>query len=428
MIFSTGRFMYLGWIRDHFIQTQFQFTYYGFEWVTLLSPFWMYLLHVIMLLAAVGVMLGFLYRLSAILLFLSFTYTELIDLTYYLNHYYFVSLVCLLLIFIPANRFFSFDSKIWPRIRSEKTLLWHIDLLKFQIFVVYFFAGIAKINQDWLLNALPMKIWLPAHDTVPILGSLFSHPWAPHTFSWLGMFYDTFIVYFLLNSRTRPLAYLAVIAFHLTVGVLFQIGVFPIVMIGVTLIFFSPEWHKSKLSLVSSFLKKGKGSNYNNLVSENSTVGTLYLNTWTPVLISLYVAIQLLFPFRYARYPGNMFWTEQGYRFSWRVMLMEKAGTATFYIKDPRTGREGIVNNSEFLNAHQEKQMSFQPDMILQFAHFLGNHYQESGKNLPEVRAEAWVTLNARPSQLIIDPHIDLMRIRDSWANKSWIIPIQSPK
>ena len=226
MVTSTSRFIYLGWIEDHFINTQFQFKYYGFDWVSLLPPFWMYSLHIIMLLAAVGVMLGFLYRLSTILLFLSFTYTDLIDLTYYLNHYYFVSLVCLLMIFIPAHRFFSVDVKIWPRIKTEETTSWHIDILKFQIFVVYFFAGIAKINEDWLFNALPMKIWLPAHDTVPILGSLFSQSWAPHVFSWFGMLYDTTIVFFLLNSRTRPLAYFGVIVFHLTVGFCFKLEFF----------------------------------------------------------------------------------------------------------------------------------------------------------------------------------------------------------
>ncbi|MDV7400521.1 HTTM domain-containing protein, partial [Arthrospira platensis SPKY1] len=96
-----------------------------------------------------------------------------------------------------------------------------------------------------------------------------------------------------------------------------------------------------------------------------------------------YLGFQLLFPWRYVLYPGNLFWTEEGYRFSWRVMLMEKAGTATFYVKDTRSGREGVVDNREFLNPHQEKQMAMQPDMILQFAHFLGRHYEEKGVYKP---------------------------------------------
>ncbi|AWV97759.1 HTTM domain-containing protein [Arcticibacterium luteifluviistationis] len=418
MFISTLRFIYLGWIPEHFIDTQFQFKYYGFEWVGLLPPFWMYVVHGLMLFSALGVMLGFLYRFSAALMFLTFTYIELIDLTYYLNHYYFISLVSLLLIFIPANKYLSFDARIWPEMVAEKTAAWHINLIKFQIFVVYFFAGIAKMNYDWLMDALPMKIWLPAHDTVPVLGDIFSHEWAPYAFSWLGMFYDTFIVFFLLFKPTRPIAYIAVVLFHLTVGILFQIGVFPVVMIGVTLIFFSAAWHQRILSFFVNLVKFKVPNSYALKVKQGFMPKPLLA-----LLISSYVLFQLVFPLRYLAYPGNLFWTEEGYRFSWRVMLMEKAGTATFYVKDKRTGREGIVDNGEFLNAHQEKQMAFQPDMILQYAHFLGQYYQNQGVLEPEVRVKAWVTLNARPSQLIVDPNVDLMEVKDSWQKKDWILP-----
>jgi hypothetical protein len=49
--------------------------------------------------------------------------------------------------------------------------------------------------------------------------------------------------------------------------------------------------------------------------------------------------------------------------------------------------------------------MSFQPDMILQFAHFLENEYQKKGIENPIVRAEVYVTLNGRKSELLIDPY-----------------------
>lgn len=429
MLVSTARFMYLGWVDDHFVNTQFQFKYYGFEWASLLQPFWIYLMHVVMLIAALGLIIGFFYRLSALSLFFTFTYTELIDLTYYLNHYYFVSLICLLLIFIPANKYFSVDCRIWPKISSKTTSAWHINILKFQIFVVYFFAGIAKINEDWLVHALPMKIWLPANDTVPFLGRIFSNSWAPYLFSWVGMFYDTFIIFFLLYKPSRIYAYILVIIFHVTVGILFQIGVFPIMMIGVTLIFFSSKWHEKSILGAKNWFQKSKVafSSAETYIPERSFVkrNSQLDNRIITFLISSFVLFQLLFPLRYLCYPGNLFWTEEGYRFSWRVMLMEKAGTATFYVKDLDTGREGIVENREFLNSHQEKQMAFQPDMILQFAHFLGKHYQQSGKDMPEVHVEAWVTLNARPSQLIIDPKINLMEVQDSWKQKNWIIPLK---
>jgi hypothetical protein len=120
-----------------------------------------------------------------------------------------------------------------------------------------------------------------------------------------------------------------------------------------------------------------------------------------------------------------MFWTEEGYRFGWRVMLMEKAGYATFYVKDGDNGKEGIVINSEFLNEHQEKQMAMQPDMILEFAHFLGKHYQSQGMNDPRVRVEAYATLNGSRSKLLVNPEVNLLAYRESMKPKTWLMPFE---
>jgi uncharacterized membrane protein YphA (DoxX/SURF4 family) len=421
MIISTLRFMMAGWINEHFIDPPFHFKFYGFEWVEVLSPFGMYVLHGVMLLASVGITLGLFYRLSAAVLFLTFTYVELIDLTYYLNHYYFVSLICLLLIFIPANGFASLDVKFNFRKPLSHVPAWNINILKFQIFFVYFYAGLAKLNYDWLVNSLPLKIWLPANDKIPFLGSFFAHEYAPYIFSWGGMLYDTFIVFFLLWKPTRIWAYICVIIFHTIVGILFQIGIFPVMMIGVTLIFFSWEF-----IMPNAFAEPGEQLPTTNKQVEEPKIEKYYNKRIQNSLLIGFIVFQLLFPWRYVLYPGSLFWTEEGYRFSWRVMLMEKAGTATFYVKGAETNREGIVNNLEFLNTHQEKQMAMQPDMILQFAHFLGEYYEKQGVKNPQVRVEAWVTLNARPSQLLIDPKVDLMTKADGWKHKEWILPLDN--
>ena len=140
-------------------------------------------------------------------------------------------------------------------------------------------------------------------------------------------------------------------------------------------------------------------------------------------LIGIYVVFQILFPFRYLLYPGNYQWTEQGYQFGWRVMLTEKSGNAQFMITDRKTGKTGYVNNGEWLSAHQEKQMSFQPDMILAFAHFLHDEYQKQGMIDPIVTVDCWVTMNGRPSERLIDPTVDLSRISDDFSHKTWIDP-----
>jgi len=413
MVFSTIRFWALGWIEDHFINTTLTFKYFGFEWVTLLPAWAMYGLHLAMLLGAIGITLGFLYRFSALLFFMCFTYVELVDLTYYLNHYYFVSISSLLLALVPADRRFALDAYLHPTRAAATTPRWTILIFQWQIAIVYIYAGLAKLNYDWLILALPLKIWLPAKDSLPLIGPIFKWEITPYLFSWFGMLYDTCIVFFLSWRKTRVLAYLSVIVFHTLTGLLFQIGIFPLVMIGATWIFFSPAFHERLLRHLEKPLPA------------LSLARPLHFKS-RPLLLALmglYFSFQLLFPWRYTLYPGNLFWNEEGYRFSWRVMLMEKAGTATFYVKDAVTGREGVVDNREFLRPHQEKQMSFQPDLILQYAHFLEQYYQDRGVNDPSVRAEVYVTLNARPSRLLIDPTVDLTEIKDGWTHKEWILP-----
>lgn len=428
MLYSTLRFVAKGWVHTQILAPKLHFKYFGFAWVEPLPESLMYGLFALMFLACIGIILGAFYRLSASIFFLSFTYTELIDITYYLNHYYFVSLVAFMMIFVPANRAFSLDVKRKPTIRQSQVPAWTIGIFKLQIAIVYVYAGLAKINYDWLIKAQPLAIWLPANSSLPLIGSFFKYKLTAYLFSWAGMLFDSLIVVFLLQRKTRIFAYLAVIIFHSLTGLLFNIGVFPVVMTFSVLIFFSAKFHEKLLK----YLKYPKRElnptiqpfNHITIQASNHSTIQAYKALITSCLI-IFFSFQLLFPWRYLLYEGNIFWTEEGYRFSWRVMLMEKAGTATFYVKDGNTGREGIVPNRQFLNDTQEKQMAMQPDLILQYAHFLKDYYLKQGVEDPKVRAEVYVTLNARPSKLLIDPQRDLTKIKEGWQQKDWILPFE---
>lgn len=412
----------MGWVDSQLIDPILHFHYFGFDWIQPLPGQSMYLIFALLILSAVGIMAGFFYRLSSILFFLCFTYVELIDITYYLNHYYFVSIVAFFMILVPANRYFSLDTFFGKRQALEAVGRWCILIFKVQIAIVYIYAGLAKINYDWLFNALPLSIWLPAKTSVPVIGFLFEYEVTAYIFSWAGMLFDTFIIAGLIWKRTRLLAYIAVVVFHTITGILFQIGIFPIVMIlGVT-IFFSDKWHEKLISRIAAILAVRLNVKDKKLIDGRQTAVSA---KWVIGFFALFFLFQVLFPWRYLLYPGNIFWTEEGYRFAWRVMLMEKAGTATFYVRDGKEGREGSVINRQFLNDHQEKQMAMQPDLILQFAHYLERHFKEQGMSDPFVRAEVWVTLNARPAKLLVDPQVDLTKVSDSWKAKDWILPYE---
>ena len=426
MCYSTLRFTLRGWIEDHYLAPSFHFKYFGFHWVEVLPAFWMYAIHIVMMLAALCVCVGWYYRAAAWMLFFTFTYAELIDVSYYLNHYYFVSIICGLMAIVPAHLQFSLDVLRRPACRSATVPGWSILAIQLQVAIVYVYAGLAKINTDWLLHALPLKIWLPAKDEIPALGELLAHPITPYLFSWLGMLFDCTIVIWLSWRRTRLWAYGAVIVFHAFTGIVFQIGVFPWIMVAAASIFLPSQWHEvilRKLTTIFPSAVTHKLQNFDIAPRQELPEARLQRRPFLKWMLISFFVFQLLFPWRYLLYPGNLFWTEEGFRFSWRVMLIEKAGTATFYVKDAHTDREGIVFNSKFLNSQQEKQMTTQPDMILQFAHFLKDWYAAHGMTDPAVRAEVYVTLNARPSMLLIDPQIDLSKIEDGWAHKKWILP-----
>jgi hypothetical protein len=418
MIASCARFLWLGWLDEQYVKPVFHFTYYGFSWVKPLPREWLYAVYFTMLGSAAGIMLGAFYRFSAIVFFLSFTYIELLDKAYYLNHYYFVSVMALLFTTVPAHRYFSVDAWRNPTLIKSHVPRWTIGIFQVQLAVVYGFAGLAKINADWLLNAMPLALWLPAHDDLPLIGALLRERWTAYLFSWGGMIYDCTIVLFLLWRKTRAAAYLSVIAFHLLTGILFQIGVFPLVMIATTPIFFSEDFHKKVLSALQRGLR----------IKPAVFIGEAWQPRFPKLLLVFFIvygSLQLLMPLRFLVYPGHLFWTEEGYRFSWRVMLMEKSGDATFYVRDAATGREGMVNNRDFLNVTQEKQMAFQPDMILEFAHFLKRYYESSGMREVSVRAEVYVTLNGRPSRLFIDSTINLASEADGLHHQPWIVPFE---
>ena len=420
MCYGVIRFWLKGWIETIYIQPNFHFSYFGFEWVKPLGNF-TYILFIICGLATIFIALGFKYRIAIITFFLSFTYIELMDKTIYLNHYYFISMMSFLMIFLPLNASFSLDSYLQKK-SYNLVPNWTIDTIKIMLTIVYLYAGLAKINSDWLLKAMPLKIWLPSKYDLPFLGeNLMQQNWFQYAMSWSGMFYDLLIPFLLFYKRTRIFAFILVVFFHVFTRVLFPIGMFPYVMIISTLIFFDSNFHKKIISILRITIHRLLKLKNEIVINE---VYPLLNRKISLTIVFLFLSVQLLFPFRYLTYPGELFWTEEGYRFSWRVMLIEKMGYTNFKIVDAETNNYFYVDNQDFLTPLQEKQMSFQPDFILEYAHYLGDHFKKQGHKNIQVFAESYVALNGRLSQPFIDKSIDLYKEKESWKHKNWILPL----
>ncbi len=419
---SSVRFLLNGWVERFYTQPTFFFKYWGFEWVRVLPEPWMTAACVAMAVLAAFVAIGFLYRFSIVALFLLFTYVELIDVTNYLNHYYLVSLLAFLMCFLPLHRAYSVDAWLRPDRFAPVVPAWVLYLMRFQIGVVYFYAGIAKLQPDWLLHAQPLGIWLAARTEAPLIGALLTWPAMPHIMSWAGFLNDTLVVPFLLWRKTRPYAFATVVFFHFCTHLLFVIGVFPFLMVSGATLFFEPDWPRRLLAR----FRAGSGAAAAGRHDATPAASTATAGRWSTLgaaLVGTYCVIQALMPLRAYLYPGDVLWHEQGMRYSWRVMVREKNGSIRYRVRWRGAEREVQVPPSRYLTSHQEREMSGQPDLILQLARRIAGDYESLGHEDVEVRVDALVSLNGRRAVPIIDPDADLAHEPDTLAVMHWIAP-----
>ncbi|MCB9705517.1 MAG: HTTM domain-containing protein [Myxococcales bacterium] len=418
MLGSTIRFAARGWIDALYVAPELHFHYWGLGWVEPLSALGMRALFVGLGGLSILIALGLFYRPAIALFFVLFTYVEVLDKAVYLNHYYFISALSLLMIALPLERGWSLDARRRPALRAAIAPTWALWALRLQVGLVYFFAGVAKLRVDWLLHGQPLRLWLAARDELPIVGPLLRLPETALAMSWAGALFDLTVPFLLLGRRTRPFAYAAVLIFHGLTGLLFpEIGVFPWVMSCAALVFFDPAWPRRLWARVA-----GRGSGGARMAEAFAAPPTRAPGPLLTAALALFFALQLALPLRRLAYPGETAWTEEGFRFAWQVMLVEKTGMVTFRVRDPASGREWLVDPEPRLSAMQAKQMAFQPDMILEMAQVIAREEAARGRAV-EVRADAFVAYNGRPNARLIDPDVDLARERDTLAPKPWILP-----
>jgi len=368
---------------------------------------------------AICMMLGFLYRFSAILFFLGFTYTFLLEQARYLNHFYLVCLISFLLIFVSPHRAFAIDALIRPKLRSETLPAWMLWLLRIQIGIPYFYGGLAKLNGDWLRGE-PMRMWLSERTDFPIIGEFFTEEWMVYLMSYGGLLLDLLVVPFLLWRRTRVLAFCFAGLFHLMNVKLFSIGIFPWLMIAATAIFFPPDWPRRFINLVRRAAKIERPE-----IDEK--VSLPRYPHWIMALLSIYLAVQLLVPLRHHLYPGKVHWTEEGHNFSWNMKLRDKSARAQFFVTDSESQRTWQINLRRYLIRRQISKMSTRPDLILEFSHYLANEFRSQGYEQIEVRARVSASLNGRKRQPLIDSKANLAAISRNILAASWILPLKEP-
>jgi hypothetical protein len=414
LFLATVRFAAHGWIAKYWGEPSRFFTFWGFRFVHPWGLVGMYVHYALIGATAVAIALGVFYRPACIAFALLFGWAHFADKTNYLNHYWFVTSMALVLAVLPADRAFSLRTWRRPADRLSHIPPEMLAFARLQVGVVYVFGGIAKLNSDWLFHAQPLTSWLSANTDFPLFGRFLALKSVAFAFSWCGALYDLAIVPALLHRRTRPFAYAAVLFFHIVTAKLFQIGIFPWVMIVMSPIFFEPDW---PLWAISTLRKRSLG-----------TAAPSVARRWPlPIrtLVVAWAALQILLPFREFAYPGNRLWTEEGFRFGWNVMLVEKNASIDAWTIDRKTGAKNMIDTHRWLTPVQWKQMSTQPDMIVEYAHWIREDEAAKGHDVA-VYFDVRVAWNGRASAPLVDSAVDLSREGDTLAPKRWILPAPS--
>ncbi len=406
MLFEMLAYLYSGDVYWQYIAPTFHFTYPGFSWVKPWPGWGMYAHFWALAVLATCVMVGLWYRVTAALFFVGWTYVFLLEATQYLNHFYLICLFSLLLIFIPAHRVWSVDARRRPG--SAFVPAWGLWLLRAQLGLVHFYAGVAKINPDWLRGE-PLRMWLADLSHRPIFGPLLREEWLVMLFSYGGLLLDLLITPFLLWRKTRLAAFGLVSLFHLTNATVFGIGIFPWLMLATTFLFFDADWPRRVFRQPTP------------VAPREALPYSARVVRWAAV----YLAIQVLLPLRHFAYPGEVSWTEEGHRFAWHMKLRTKDATAVFWATDRANGRTWQVNPGDYLLERQFTRMSTRPDLILQFAKHVAHEQRRLGRRDVAVRAEVVASLNGRPPQLLIDPNVNLVAQQWDWRPATWVMPLR---
>ncbi len=403
-----------GWVKETLIEPSFTFNFIGFEFLQPLPGEGMYYYFFVMGAFGLLVMLGLYYKIAISAYFLMWTGVYLMQKSHYNNHYYLLMLLLGIMIFLPAHRYFSLDVRRKPALRAYDCPRGIYVFLVVHIWIIYTYAAFSKLYMDWLL-AKPIKIWFSAKQHYWLIGEALQQEWLHYFVAYSGIFYDLLVIPALLWRKTRWFAIIASLGFHLSNSIIFQIGIFPYLALSFVLFIFPPED-------IRKFFFKNKPTVPTDLAPypENPTTRlAIYAS-------SVYLLIQILLPLRYHLYPGNVHWTEEGHRLSWKMMLRSKSGSIHFRVINQDTKEVRMVYPRQYLTPTQERRIGTHPDFVWQFVQRLKIILAKEGWENIEIYAVSQCSLNGSPSQPLIKPDYDLAKAQwFTFKASDWIAPFE---
>lgn len=413
MSYEMFRYLQIDLVKNAFILPKVQLQYLDF--IKVMPEPIMNMLIVVLLICALLITFGVLFRPACIVLGTGYLYILLIDKSIYNNHIYLFVLLAFLLACTHADHFYSFrrakkDKPLWPTLPR-----WEIFIIQLQFAIVYFYGGLAKINPEWLGRMEPIKTLVDNFPQDHALAFFYAHDFQIPLLTYGGLLFDLFIPFLLWYKRTRIIALIPLMLFHVSNAFVFDdIGIFPFVMIFSTLIFFEP----SELP----FLKKpavvaGRKLKEQALVMTQSKYAIYFL-------IAFFI-FQFLFPFRGFFLPNNPDWSSIAGKFSWRMKIQTRdIQRMAFTIQDGPDNPAMDVSLNTFANPMQIMSIAADPRATVSMAKALAEEGRKQRMQNPIVKAEVLISWNGREPVYFVDPQVDLTKVTYSaFSTNPWVMP-----
>lgn len=401
-----------GWVTHVLVEPKFTFNFLGFDFLQYLQGPYMYLHFFIMGIFGIGVMLGYKYKWSMLGYTIFWACAYFMQKTSYNNHYYLLLLICVFMLIVPAHRYLSMDVKRESGISSISMPNWVRLFIILQLWVVYTYASVAKFYPDWLDGTFP-RILMSSKQHYYVIGNFLQTDFAITSIIYVGILFDLLVIPLLLWKKTRLFIFVFGIFFHLFNSIVFQIGIFPYLSLAFCLFFFDPKTINRKFLSKKPFFEEDAQPNLQ--LSPYKNMMVLFFIVW--------FLLQIILPVRNHFIQGDVLWTDEAHKLSWRMMLRTKNALVKFKVVDKQTGKKEWINTSDYLTNKQHKNLS-RADGIWQFAQHLKKEYAKEAKEI-EVYADAKLSVNGRSYSRFISFEEDLANAKfEYFTTNTWILPL----
>ncbi|MEK6450405.1 MULTISPECIES: HTTM domain-containing protein [Myroides] len=401
-----------GWVKSNLVDVNFTFSHIYMDFLQVLVGPQMYVYFALMGCVSVAVMLGYRYRLSMILLTILWAGAYFIQKTSYNNHYYMLLVICFYMCFLPANKYASLDVKqgrVSQGLFMNQYVSW---IFIFQVSILYIFGTVAKFYPDWLDGTFT-KLMYEGANIPSVFKEMFTAKWFYISIAYLGILFDGLIVPLLLFKRTRTWALVASLIFHLFNSITLHIGIFPYFALSFAVFFYEPD------QIRALFFKKKPILDINSISYQQ--IKKEALSKTSLIIVSVFAFVQLVLPLRMHFIEGDVLWTDEAHRLSWRMMLRSRAGYTNYIVENKKTGERRYYDIENVLTTKQEARLT-SPDMIWQMAQYIKKEYANKGEDVA-VYAESYVSINRRDLSRFVDHKVDLGNVKwDYFKHCDWIL------